>query len=278
MKTIRAIHDAVSDPVRDLSTYRALPTMSLPKLDPFLLINHHGYQEYGPNNTGLPFGPHPHRGFETLTFIFEGEVVHKDSAGGSFTSGPGGAQWMTAGQGIIHSEVSSEKFHRDGGPMEVIQLWMNLPARLKSVAPWYKGFDPNEITTLEGEGTKWNLISGEASNAKGPVDSHMGLLMSSLEMKAGSTFKDVLPADRTLLFYVVRGEVSVNGAQAHKRQIVEFDSEAGTIEVEALDDAILLYCHGTPLKEPVAQYGPFVMNTQQEIEQAIRDYQEGKFQ
>ena len=277
-KKIVQIHDAVSDPVQDLSTYRALPTRSIPSLDPFLLINHHGYQEYPANNNGLPFGPHPHRGFETLTFIFDSEVVHKDSTGQEFTSGKGGAQWMTAGSGIIHSEVSSEKFKREGGPLEVIQLWMNLPKRLKWTDPWYSGFTPEDILTIEEKGSKWNIISGEVNGKKGPVDSLTGLMMSNLELEGGASFTHTPPSESSILLYVVRGEAEINGRIVSKRKLIEFEADSeGEIMIQAKEDSLLLYCYGNALKEPVASYGPFVMNTQQEIQQAIHDYQNGKF-
>ena len=277
-KKIVQIHDAVSDPVQDLSTYRALPTRSIPALDPFLLINHHGYQEYPANNNGLPFGPHPHRGFETLTFIFDSEVVHKDSTGKEFTSGKGGAQWMTAGGGIIHSEVSSEKFKREGGPLEVIQLWMNLPKRLKWTDPWYAGLTREDILTIEKNGSKWNIISGEIEGKKGPVDSLTGLMMSNIEIDSGSSFQHTPPSESTIMLYVVRGEVEVNGQNATRRKLIEFEAGSeGEIDIQAKENSLLLYCYGDALNEPVASYGPFVMNTQQEIQQAIHDYQNGKF-
>src|SRR6187549_1845772 len=127
MRSIKKIHKAVYEPIADLVTYRAIPTASIDYIDPFLFLNHHGPQVYLPNNRGLPFGPHPHRGFETVTFILDGDIFHKDSGGYEGTILPGGVQWMTAGSGLIHSEVSSENFKKNGGPLEILQLWVNLP-------------------------------------------------------------------------------------------------------------------------------------------------------
>ena len=135
MRKIVAIHDAVYEPIADLKTYRALPNASIKHIDPFLFLNHHGPQIYPPNNHGLPFGPHPHRGFETVTFILDGDIYHKDSGGNQGTIVPGGVQWMTAGSGLIHSEISSESFKERGGKLEILQLWVNLPARHKLAKP-----------------------------------------------------------------------------------------------------------------------------------------------
>ena len=140
-------HPALETPMADLVTFRALPTPSLPALDPFLFLNHHGPQVYPPQNQGLPFGPHPHKGFETLTFVFDGEVAHSDSTGQTFVTGPGGVQWMTAGRGIEHEEVSPDSFKEHGGPLEIIQVWMNLPARLKRSEPWYRGYESEELAS-----------------------------------------------------------------------------------------------------------------------------------
>lgn len=139
MRTVKQRHRAINAPIADLVTYRALPTASVEHIDPFLFLNHHGPQVYRPNNHGLPFGPHPHRGFETVTFILEGDILHKDSSGHESVIAAGGIQWMTAGRGLIHAEVSSKQFKQTGGPLEILQLWVNLPAKDKLVAPRYVG-------------------------------------------------------------------------------------------------------------------------------------------
>jgi quercetin 2,3-dioxygenase len=138
-KTVLALHAAQRDDIGDLTTRRPLPGSGLDQLDPFLLLNHHGPQTYGPNNSGLPFGPHPHRGFETVTFVLDGELAHRDSAGHESVITAGGVQWMTAGSGLVHEEVSPEAFRRDGGSLELLQLWVNLPGRLKMSPPRYVG-------------------------------------------------------------------------------------------------------------------------------------------
>ncbi|MHA6247736.1 pirin family protein [Pontibacter sp. CAU 1760] len=160
---IKSTHKAVSAPIGNLVTYRALPTREVEYIDPFLFLNHHGPQVYAPNNTGLPFGPHPHRGFETLTFILEGDIMHQDTGGGQSVIEKGGVQWMTAGSGLIHAEISSDKFKREGGPLEILQLWLNLPAKYKMVKPHYTGLQQHEIPVASNDNgkVKVNVIAGE---------------------------------------------------------------------------------------------------------------------
>ena len=269
---------AVSAPISNLITYRALPTREVEYIDPFLFLNHHGPQTYGPNNSGLPFGPHPHRGFETLTFILEGDIMHQDTGGGRSVIEKGGVQWMTAGSGLIHAEVSSDKFKREGGPLEILQLWFNLPARYKMVKPNYIGLQQDEIPTVtEDEGrVKVNVISGKWGNVQGPVNSLSGIDMSSIALHPGGTFATEVAAGRNIFFYVVRGRVNVNGQPVSKLHLVEFENEGEEVTVEAQEDAVVLFGHAEPFNEPVVAHGPFVMNTEQEIQEAFRDYQQGK--
>jgi redox-sensitive bicupin YhaK (pirin superfamily) len=277
-KTIKRIHDAVYEPIADLSTWRAMPTRSVDHLDPFLFLNHHGPQEYGPNNNGLPFGPHPHRGFETLTFVLQGDITHKDSVSGESVITAGGIQWMTAGRGLIHAEVSSEAFKRKGGWEEVIQLWMNLPAKFKMTEPRYIGLQQEEIPALPvagGQGTL-HLVSGTFGDEEGPIDSLTDLFTATLELRAGAEFVDRVPEDCTVLFYVVNGRVSVNGTEVRAHQLPEFAPGGRELTVRAQEDSTIIFCYGTPFNEPIVAHGPFVMNTEAEIHEAIRDYQSGK--
>ncbi len=148
MRTVKAQHSAYRDDIGDLSTVRPLPGPDVDQIDPFLFLNHHGPQTYPTRNHGLPFGPHPHRGFETVTFILEGELAHLDSGGGESIIRAGGVQWMTAGRGLVHAEVSPESFKQRGGPLEILQLWVNLPARLKMIEPRYIGVQRDDIPRL----------------------------------------------------------------------------------------------------------------------------------
>jgi len=279
MRSIKNIHTAIDEPMQGLSTFRALPNRGIDQIDPFLLLNHHGPQEFLPNNSGLPFGPHPHRGFETLTFILQGDVVHSDSSGGKSIITSGGIQWMTAGSGIIHSENSSDEFKKNGGVEEVLQLWINLPAKLKMTQPKYIGLQKEEIPKLkfDNNNVTINLISGSLGNGKGAVDTLTDVFTSYFELKAGGVFNINVERERNILFYVVDGKVKVNNQIAEKLYLVEFGNDDEEIKVEALEDTIIIFCHGKPLNEPVVSYGPFVMNTEGEIRQAMIDYQSGKF-
>lgn len=279
--TLLRLVPAHNEPIGGLSTQRAFPTGALPDLNPFLFLNHHGPQTYGPNNPGLPFGPHPHKGFETLTFIEEGLLAHRDSTGGSHVSGPGGVQWMTAGSGIVHTEVSPEEFMRDGGPCHLLQLWMNLPAAHKGVPPSYHSVDPEGLAVGRGEGWSWEVISGsvdvEGIPITGPVDSLTGLFTSRVKLESGARFTFDVPAGRTLLLYVVSGEVRCGDAVLKPFLTPVFDRAGGRLTLEALSDATLLLCHGDPIDEPVVAYGPFVMNTDEEIQTAFDEYRSGRY-
>ncbi|MFC3070375.1 pirin family protein [Phenylobacterium soli] len=279
-KTVVAQHAAYRDDIGDLVTTRPVPGPDLDQVDPFLFLNHHGPQTYPPNNRGLPFGPHPHRGFETVTFILEGELAHRDSAGHESVIKAGGVQWMTAGSGIVHSEVSPEAFLRDGGPMEILQLWVNLPARLKMTRPRYVGVQADQIPALTADDGRVTvrLISGRWGGREGPIASLTGVFMSVLELKKGGKAGFGSLGGRSVFLYLVRGEVKVNGVAASAQHLVELDLSGDTLEIEASSDAVLLFGHADPIGEPVVAHGPFVMNTRQEILDAIRDYQAGLFE
>lgn len=278
MKKINQIYTAISAPIADLSTFRALPTGSVNHLDPFLFLNHHGPQHYETENRGLPFGPHPHRGFETLTFILQGDIVHKDSGGHQDTIQAGGVQWMTAGRGVIHTEISSEEFKEKGGMEEVIQLWLNLPSNLKKTVPAYTGLQKDQIPeiNLNEGGILIYPVSGTWNGQEGPIKSLTGIEIARLKFKAGSTYTIRIPASRNILFYVVNGELRVNGSRTATHNLVEFGLEGEEIQIVATQDSELILGHGEPYNEPIVAHGPFVMNSEKEIMEAMRDYQMGK--
>ncbi len=279
LKAIRALHASHRDDIGDLVTRRPVPGPRVQQVDPFLFLNHHGPQVYPRNNRGLPFGPHPHRGFETVTFILEGELMHRDSAGYESVIRAGGVQWMTAGSGLVHAELSPEDFKRNGGPLEILQLWVNLPARLKFVAPRYQGLQADAIPQLEiaDDLARMALIAGEWDGAKGPVESITGNFMSTIEASPGGRIDVGGLAARNVFLYVVSGQVRVNGREVAQHTLVELDLAGDRIEIEAQTPARFLFGHGAPINEPVIAHGPFVMNTVDEIRQAIVDYQAGKF-
>ena len=281
MKTIKGKHKAIYEPIADLVTYRVMPTHSVTmnQLDPFIFLNHHGYQEYLPQNNGLPFGSHPHRGFETVTFILEGDLTHKDSSGASSVIKTGGVQWMTAGSGLIHSEISSEEFKLKGGPLEILQLWINLPAKHKMTAPKYVGLQKEEIPTVIWDNGKViaHVVSGTWDNVEGPVHPLTDINLSWIEFKEGGKHNFVVDTHKNIFCYVVKGAVKINGDEVHSHYLVEFNTDGTIIEMKATTDAVLLFGYATPIKEPIVSYGPFVMNTSEEIQQAYADYRAGKF-
>ncbi|AYA37876.1 pirin family protein [Hymenobacter oligotrophus] len=279
MRTIKQQHRALSAPINDLITYRALPTQSVEHLDPFLFLNHHGPQTYAPHNRGLPFGPHPHRGFETVTFILEGDIMHKDTGGHESVINAGGIQWMTAGSGLIHAEVSSEEFKRQGGPLEILQLWVNLPAKHKMTAPRYIGLQAPDIpqARLDEGRVRLHAVSGEWAGTAGAVQPLAPIALAWAELRTGGQLNLPITAEHTIFFYTVRGKLRVNGHETEALRLVEFNHDGDKLQLEALTDAVVLLGHAQPFREPIVAYGPFVMNTPEEIEQAYHDYQAGKF-
>jgi quercetin 2,3-dioxygenase len=278
MRTIKKIHQAEYRPIADLITYSPLPSRQLAQIDPFLFLNHHGYQEYKSNNHGLPFGPHPHRGMETVTFIVEGDIMHKDSQGYKSVISAGGVQWMTAGRGLIHAEVSSDDFKKEGGPLEILQLWVNLPARLKMTEPAYSGLQKEDIPAIVvADGVDVNLVSGTLDEQEGAFKTLSDVFLSTVSIKAGSSVSLPVAADRNILFYLIRGGLTVNGRTVKHRELAEFNPDGDTLDITADTDSLLLFGHAVPFNEPVVARGPFVMNTDQQIMEAYQDYQQGKF-
>lgn len=277
LRSIKTVHTGKRDDIDNLVTRQVLPTPSLRQIDPFLFLAHHGPQNYPPANSGLPFGPHPHRGFETLTVILDGDVAHKDSTGHESVIQKNGVQWMTAGRGIVHEEVSSKEFLTNGGPLELLQLWINLPSRLKMTAPKYIGKQSHELPVVEVSGLKLHLISGNWQNTSGPIPSLTDVFTSFIEFAANSKHELTVPKERNIFFYVVRGSVKANGQEIHAYHLAEFNLEEGGIEVSSTTGAMVFFCHALPIGEPVVAQGPFVMNTREEIQTAIRDYHAGRF-
>ncbi len=278
MRSIKQIHKAVYEPIADLVTYRALPTASINYIDPFLFLNHHGPQVYPPNNRGLPFGPHPHRGFETVTFVIDGDIFHRDSGGNEGTILPGGVQWMTAGRGLIHAEVSSDNFKKQGGNLEILQLWVNLPARHKMAPPGYTDIQKEMIPThiiVPGQ-TMVHIVSGSWKDQEGPYQSIGDVHLSLIELKAGGSLTTEIDEQRNIFFYVIKGRAIVNSQVAEQLHLVEFTNDGESIRIESEADTLILFGHALPNKEPVLSHGPFVMNTEAEIQEAFADYRAGK--
>ena len=276
-KIKRILHSADVD-MGDLLTRQPIPSGVVQQLDPFLLLHHTGPTEFEPDNRGLPFAPHPHKGFETVTFIFEGAVEHKDSRGHQSTIKTGGVQWMTAGRGIVHSENLPKEFLDNGGVVEYIQLWINLPAKFKSVPAKYQGLQKDDIreVTLPDDAGKLRVIAGAFSGANGAANSLTGIEAYELYLEPGKEVIIPVTSGREILFYVLNGKIEVDGEELVGHKGVQFDSEGDEIIIQSRDTSKILICTGDPIGEPVVSHGPFVMNTQTEIMEAMRDYQSGK--
>lgn len=278
MRKIKSIHKAEYRPIDDLITYSPLPTQALPHIDPFIFLNHHGPQAYPPNNNGLPFGPHPHRGMETVTIILDGDISHKDSGGHESIISAGGIQWMTAGSGLIHAETSSSNFMRNGGNLEILQLWLNLPAKHKMDAPFYSGKQKKEIPVIQiSDNVRMSLISGNINNLNGAFTNVTNTFLSVISADTSSSFQFDVSPERNIFFYIIKGKIIVNETKAQKLELVEFFNENSKIEVYSEEETTILFGHSLPINESIITSGPFVMNTEEEIAQAYSDYRAGKF-
>jgi redox-sensitive bicupin YhaK (pirin superfamily) len=274
MRSIKIIHKATYSPIGDLKTHSPLPLAALRQIDPFIFLNHHGPQFYAPNNNGLSFGPHPHRGMETVTFIMDGEIMHKDSGGHESIIKAGGVQWMTAGKGLIHAEVSPEEFKRKGGRLEILQLWLNLPAKFKMVTPYYQGLQNDKIPTIQvNNKVELKLISGSWENYEGAFNSLTGKMLSTVHSKSSGIFEIMVPVEHNIFCYVIKGKANTQLVKAF--QLVEFNNDDALVIIEANEDTVLIFDHAKPLQEPMVVQRPFGMNTQEEIHEAYKDYQDG---
>ncbi|MGK2741930.1 pirin family protein [Tepidicaulis sp. LMO-SS28] len=284
MKKILGIHDAprphwVGDgfPVRSLFSYQDPKAADF---SPFLLFDYAGPAEFKPASRPRGVGTHPHRGFETVTLVYQGEVSHKDSTGKGGTIGPGDVQWMTAGGGILHEEFHSEAFTAEGGTFQVVQLWVNLPAKDKMTAPGYQAItkaDIPQVALPDGAGSL-RVIAGEYAGTKGPAKSFTPMNVWDVRLGRAARARFDLPEGWTTLLAVLDGTVEVNGeAVARSAQLVELGRDGSSLEIEANGDAKLLLLSGQPINEPIAGYGPFVMNSEAEIRQAVTDFNEGRF-
>jgi redox-sensitive bicupin YhaK (pirin superfamily) len=249
-------------------------------VSPFLLFDYAGPVEFAPADKPRGVGTHPHRGFETVTIVYKGEVEHRDSTGKGGIIGPGDVQWMTAAGGILHKEFHSEAFTRKGGTLEMVQLWVNLPAKDKNTAPGYQTLLKQDIPSVElpHRAGSLRVIAGEYEGHHGPADTFTPIDLWDLRLNQGGAASLVLPEGRTVSVVVLKGTVQVNGdAIAREAQLVLLDRSGGEITLEANSDASLLILSGEPIDEPVVMSGPFVMNTSDEIRQAMVDFKSGRF-
>ncbi len=257
---------------------RPFPTARLDHLDPFLLLDRMGPAAHGPGEAkGAP--DHPHRGFETVTYVLEGAIEHADSQGNHGRIGAGDVQWMTAGSGVIHSEMPAAEIRRDGGRMHGFQLWVNLPRRDKMMTPRYQELRAAEIPTASSADGKVTVtvIAGESLGTRATIDTRTPIIYLHVRLGAGARFAQPIPADYNGFAFVIGGEASFGGRAAGENDTVIFDRDGDEVAIASENGAEMLLIAGVPLDEPVARYGPFVMNTPGEIRQAMLDYQSGRF-
>lgn len=250
------------------------------KMSPFFLLDYNAKTSLKPADEVPGVGVHPHRGFETVTLVYHGAVSHHDSAGNSGTIYPGDVQWMTAAAGILHKEYHEAGFSKSGGPFQMVQLWVNLPAKFKMSTPKYQALKGTglESAQLADDGGRIEVIAGRYQDARGSASTFSPIEMYNARLNAGGKASFSFPEGFNTAFLIIEGEVKINGAaHAGVNQLVHFSHEGTGIQIEAMEDSIVLVLSGEPIDEPIAQYGPFLMNKPEEIQQALRDYNEGKF-
>ena len=250
-----------------------------PELSPFLLLDHAGPADFKSSAKQRGVGWHPHRGFETVTVVIDGEVDHEDTAGNGGRIATGDVQWMTAGSGLLHKEMHSEDFTRRGGRFEVLQLWVNLPAASKMTEPGYQGIVDKDVPAvrLEGDAGTVRVIVGEFNGAKGPARTFTPINLLDVRLNAGRTLRLDLKDGFTASLYVLRGEVLLNGRESAKAtELVVLERSGNELTIEAATDAVVFVMNGAPIDEPVAGHGPFVMNTPQQIQDAFKDFHAGR--
>lgn len=283
MKKVQGIYRAprqhwVGDgfPVRSLFSYQSHGK----QLSPFLLLDYAGPMDFTPTQHRRGVGQHPHRGFETVTIVYHGEVEHRDSTGKGGVIGPGDVQWMTAGGGILHEEFHSHDFAQQGGAFEMVQLWVNLPAKDKMATPGYQAIRSESIPQVELPDAAGSLrvIAGDYAGEHGPARSFSPLSVWDIRLNQGKSVELSLPDGWNTALIVLRGTVQVNGdAVARDAEMVLLDAAGSHVTIEANNDALLLLLSGEPIDEPIIGYGPFVMNTQLQIADAIADFNSGGF-
>jgi quercetin 2,3-dioxygenase len=284
MKNLKTIQHKVTSPLVNMGPIRLrqpVPTQGIENVDPFLLLHHYGPYAISEFNNPFDLGPHPHRGFEPITLLFKGEQLHRDSLGNEMVVKAGGVQWTTAGRGIIHAEAPTKEFVKKGGDLEGIQLWLNLPAKDKMMMPNYQHLEDEQIPKLFSDDKKvqLNIVAGNQNGKEGLITTQTEVNVFTANADENGTLEIEIPENHQSLIYLLDGEILVNGSetlQKGENQMVTFNQDGNTIKFEAKSASTLLILSGEPIKEKVTQYGPYVMNTQTEILEAMRDYQQGK--
>ena len=252
--------------------------LDMRKMDPFIMLDYNSKFHFPATDKPKGVGVHPHRGFETVTIAYEGSVSHHDSSGGGGTIHQGDVQWMTAASGVLHKEYHAEEFYKQGGIFQMVQLWVNLPAKDKMSTPKYQAIEHKDIPTVEVENGFIEVIAGEYNQTKGAASTFSPVNMLNAKLNEGGKANFSFPANYNTVLLVIDGEVKVNNEEiVPTDHLLLFTNEGEDFSIEATENSVVLILSGEPLNEPIASYGPFVMNTQEQIREAFEDFNNGKF-
>jgi redox-sensitive bicupin YhaK (pirin superfamily) len=284
MKKLKSIQHISESPLVNMGAIRLrqpIPSQGIEQIDPFILLHHYGPYAISEFNNPFDLGPHPHRGFEPITLLFKGEQLHRDSLGNEMVVKAGGVQWTTAGRGIIHAEAPTKEFVKKGGELEGIQLWLNLPAKDKMMSANYQHLEAEQIPFLLSDDKKvqLNIVAGTQSDKTGLIKTQTEVNVFTAKADENGSISIQIPENHNSLIYLLDGEVVVNKQEILKKgenQLISFNLDGNQIEFSASKESNLLILSGEPINEKITQHGPFVMNTQTEIMEAMRDYQQGK--
>ncbi|MDB9771051.1 pirin family protein [Polaribacter sp.] len=284
MKTLKSIQHTIASPFVNMGPIRLrqpLPSEGIENVDPFILLHHYGPYAISEFNNPFDLGPHPHRGFEPITLLFQGEQFHRDSLGNEMVVKAGDVQWTTAGHGIVHAEAPTKEFVKKGGTLEGIQLWLNLPAKDKLMPPNYQHLEAAQIPKIFSEDQKvqLNVIAGNQKDQTGLIKTQTTVNVFTAVAQENGMLDVDIPQNHQSLIYVLEGTVLVNDTKVLKKgenQMIVFNQDGNSIHFKAKTTSTILILSGEPILEKVTQYGPYVMNTQTEILEAMRDYQQGK--
>ena len=272
---LRVIDSHYAEPAPGLRVLRPFPGPDLDYASPFLMLDHFGPERIRPGDEG-GLNPHPHRGFETVTFLFQGAMEHHDSSGGHGHLRSGGVQWMTAGSGIVHAEYREKEFARTGGVLEGVQLWVNLPRKFKMEARHYQDLPAEKFAVANFPGGEARVVAGELLGVRGPAVTYTPIVASHVRLEAGASVELPIPASFNAYVYAVRGSGRSSTVGFATNKLVEYRGDGGSVQVSASEPLDFLLLAGEPIDEPVVSWGPFVMNTREEILQARDDYLAGR--
>ncbi len=258
-----------------------IPTQEIPMIDPFVLLHHYGPYEISEENNPFDLGPHPHRGFEPITFLIQGEQLHRDSLGNESVVSAGDVQWTTAGRGIIHAEAPTKEFVQKSGTLEGIQLWLNLPSAKKMIPANYQHVKSKDVEVVSSEDQKVGvqIIAGSLDGKKGKIETQTEVNAFMIDIDEGGKFDLTFSNEHQSVLYLLHGAVTINDETAlikDANQLIEFNQDGDGFSLKGNAKSKLLFLSGKPLREPVSSWGPYVMNTQTEIMEALRDFQQGK--